>query len=44
MPLSRLGRARAAARLLPSAPIIGVVVVLNALGLGPVGLAGTRPG
>lgn len=43
MPLTRLGRARAAARLIPSVPIIGVVVVLNAFGLGPVGLAGSQP-
>lgn len=42
MPLSRIGRVRAAARLLPSAPIIGFVVVLNACGLGPAN-AMTRP-
>lgn len=33
--LSRTERLVATARLLPSAPIIGVVVVLSALGLGP---------
>ncbi len=39
MSLSRIGRVRAAVRLLPSAPIIGFVVVLNAMGLGPAGAA-----
>lgn len=43
MPLSRLDRVRATARLLPSAPIIGFVVVLSALGLGPVAAAQPRP-
>lgn len=33
--LSRSERVIATARLLPSAPIIGVVVVLSAMGLGP---------
>jgi hypothetical protein len=42
MPLSRLDRVRATARLLPSAPIIGFVVVLSAFGLGPVA-AQNRP-
>jgi hypothetical protein len=37
MPLSRLDRVRATARLLPSAPIIGFVVVLSAFGIGPAG-------
>lgn len=39
--LSRSERLVATARLLPSAPIIGVVVVLSALGLGPT--AATNP-
>jgi hypothetical protein len=36
MQQSRFDRFRATARLLPSAPIIGFVVVLSAFGLGPV--------
>ncbi|MEH3052449.1 MAG: hypothetical protein PGN13_00380 [Patulibacter minatonensis] len=35
MLLTRSERLIATARLLPSAPIIGMVVVLSALGLGP---------
>jgi hypothetical protein len=35
MLLTRSERLIATARLLPSAPIIGVVLVLNACGLGP---------
>lgn len=37
MLLSRTERVFATARLLPAAPIIGFVVVLNALGLAPNG-------
>ena len=37
--LSRSERLIATARLLPSAPIIGIVVVLSAVGLGPAAAA-----
>ena len=40
MLLSRMERVRAAARLIPTAPVIGVVVVLQAFGLGPAGAQG----
>lgn len=43
MLLSRSERLVATARLLPAAPIIGVVVVLNALGLGPTGATAPQP-
>lgn len=43
MLLSRMERVRATARLLPTAPVIGVVVVLQALGLAPAAAAGVRP-
>jgi hypothetical protein len=43
MQQSRLDRFRATARLLPSAPIIGFVVVLSAFGLGPADAGFTRP-
>lgn len=33
--MSRMDRVRATARLLPTVPVIGVVVVLNAFGLAP---------
>ncbi len=39
--LTRSERLIATARLLPSAPIIGVVVVLSAFGLGPAAATGT---
>ncbi|MDO9354978.1 MAG: hypothetical protein Q7T55_14870 [Solirubrobacteraceae bacterium] len=42
MPLTRIGRVRAAARLIPSAPIIGFVVVLNAVGLAPTAAMGRQ--
>ncbi len=35
MLMSRMDRVRATARLLPTVPVIGVVVVLNAFGLAP---------
>lgn len=35
MLMSRMDRVRATARLLPNAPVIGVVVVLQAFGLAP---------